>query len=104
MGLAYQLWRYGKPIPNALKRAWSDALAGCSAYELAKYRMEARDVKTVDVVNLVHAKSPPVDALAKGQLSNEGATREAVVSARGWRRGRAPGGSCRSGTTRRTAR
>ena len=83
VGLAYQLWRYGKPIPNALKRAWSDALSGCSAYELAKYRMAARDVKTVDVVNLVHAKSPPVDALAKGQLSNEGATWEAVVSARG---------------------
>ncbi len=83
VGLAYQMWRFGKPIPNALKRAWRDALAGFSAYELARYRMEARDVKTIDVVNLVHAKSPHIDALAKGQLSTSGETWEAIVSARG---------------------
>ena len=82
-GLAYQLWRFGKPIPNALKRAWSDALAGFSGYELAKYRLEARAVKTIDVVNLVHAKSPHVDALAKSQLSTTAETWEAIVSAAG---------------------
>lgn len=82
-GLAYQLWRYGKPIPNALKRAWADALANFSAYELAKYRMESRAVKTVDVVNLVHAKSPHVDALAKGALTQDGETWESLVSAKG---------------------
>ncbi|MFO0607999.1 MAG: TROVE domain-containing protein [Polyangiales bacterium] len=83
VGLAYQLWRFGKPVPNALKRAWADALAGFTPYELAKYRMESRAVKTVDVVNLCHAKSPAVDALCKAQLSNEGATWEAIVSAKG---------------------
>jgi hypothetical protein len=83
VGLAYQLWRFGKPVPNALKRAWADALAGFSAYELAKYRMASRAVKTVDVVNLCHAKSPAVDALAKGTLTSEGETWEAIVSAKG---------------------
>ncbi len=83
VGLAYQLWRFGKPVPNALKRAWADALAGFTPYELAKHRLAARTVKTVDVVNLCHAKSPAVDALCKAQLSNVGETWEAIVSARG---------------------
>jgi TROVE domain len=83
VGLAYQLWRYGKPVPNALKRAWADALRGFSAYELAKYRLEARAVKTVDVVNLVHAKSPHVDALAKSSLTTTDETWESIISARG---------------------
>jgi hypothetical protein len=54
VGLAYQIARYGKPIPNALKKAWRDVLSQASEYALAKYRMEAREAKTVDVVNLVH--------------------------------------------------
>ncbi len=83
VGLAYQLWRFGKPVPNALKRAWADALEGFGAYELAKYRMERRAVKTVDVVNLVHAKSPHVAALAKGELTVADQTWEAIVSAKG---------------------
>lgn len=83
VGLAYQLWRYGKPVPNALKRAWADALRRFSAYELAKYRMERRAVKTVDVVNLVHAKSPHVDALAKSELTTTDETWESIISARG---------------------
>lgn len=82
-GLAYQSARYGRPIPNALKRAWSDALAGFSAYELAKYRLESRAVKTIDVVNLVHPKSAAVDALAKDQLTTTNETWESIVSARG---------------------
>ncbi len=82
-GLAYQLARFGKPVPNALKRAWRDALAKMSAYELAKYRMESRRVKTVDVMNLVHPKSPHVDALAKGALTTAGETWESIVSAQG---------------------
>lgn len=83
VGLAYQLARYGKPVPNALKKAWRDALEKANDYSLAKYRMEDRDVKTVDVVNLVHAKSEAVDQLAKGTLKLREQTWEALISARG---------------------
>lgn len=91
VGLAYQLWRYGKPIPNSLKKAWRDALEGAKGYHLAKYRMESRDVKTVDVVNLVHAKGESVDSLAKGTLKQNGSTWESILSGPGaktnsWRR------------------
>lgn len=83
VGLAYQLSKYGrKGIPNSLKRAWADALQSCSEYELAKYRMEAREVKLVDVVNLVHAKSDAISKLMKGELKNS-ETWEAIVSAKG---------------------
>lgn len=83
VGLAYQLHRYGKPVPNALKKAWRDALARADSYTLAKYRLASRAVKTVDVVNLVHPRSPAVDALAKGELRATEQTWEAIVSARG---------------------
>jgi hypothetical protein len=86
VGLAYQMARYGKPIPNSLKKAWRAALENTSEFLLAKYRMESRDVKTIDVVNLVHAKSEPVDKLARGDLKldvAENATWEALISAKG---------------------
>lgn len=83
VGLAYQLATFGKPVPNALKRAWASALESSTGYALAKYRMESRGVKTVDVVNLTHPKSAPVDALVKGSLTVTDRTWEAIVSARG---------------------
>jgi hypothetical protein len=83
VGLAYQLHRYGKPIPNALKRAWSDALSRADEYTLARYRLEGREVKTVDVMNLVHPRGEAVSRLAKGELRTSGRTWEAILSARG---------------------
>jgi len=83
VGLAYQLHRYGKPIPNALKKAWRDALERFDDYALAKYRLESRAEKTVDVVNLVHPRSTSVDLLAKGRLTTTDRTWEAIISARG---------------------
>lgn len=84
VGLAYHLARYGKnaPIPNALKRAWARALAGFSEYELAKYQMRDREVKTVDVIALAHPKSAAVDKLCKGALKVKD-TWEAIISAEG---------------------
>lgn len=83
--LAYQLATYGEkaPIPNSLKRALRDALSGFTEYELAKYQMSGRQVKTVDVVNLVHPKSKAVAKLAKKELTNTDQTWEAIVSAGG---------------------
>lgn len=83
VGLAYQMYRYGKPIPNALKKAWREALEHFDEYALSKYRLEARAAKTVDVVNLVHPKSKAVDKLAKGEAKATGRTWEAIVSSRG---------------------
>ncbi|AUX21771.1 hypothetical protein SOCEGT47_022580 [Sorangium cellulosum] len=81
--LAYQIYRFGKPVPNALKRALRDALERFEDHALAKYRLEGKGSKTVDVVNLVHPKSPSVDRLARGALRATGRTWEAIVSARG---------------------
>lgn len=84
LGLAYHFAHYGKDsaLPNSLKRAWTRALEGFSEYELAKYQMRDREVKTVDVVNLVHPKSVAVDKLSKGLLKVEN-TWEAIISAEG---------------------
>lgn len=83
VGLAYQLHRYGKPVPNALKRAWRDALGRADEHTLAKYRLDGKVVKTVDVVNLVHPKSAAVDRLARGELRVTERTWEGIVSAGG---------------------
>lgn len=82
--LAYQTQVYGRPIPNALKKAWKKFLESCSEYQLAKYRSESREFKTVDVVNLVHAYSEGIDKLVKGtlKLSTED-TWEALISTEG---------------------
>ena len=71
--LAYQLSTYGKPIPNAMRRAWRDILSGASEYQLAKYRMEDRVVKTVDVANLSMGKGfygydSPIGKLMRQEL------------------------------------
>lgn len=84
-GLTYQFSAFGKeaPIPNSLKRAWRKALEGFSDYQLAKYRMSRRSVKTVDVVNLVHAKSDAISRLTRNELTTKGKTWESIVSAEG---------------------
>lgn len=82
--LAYQVQVYGKPIPNALKKSWKKFLENRSEYDLAKYRMENRKFKTVDVVNLVRAFSPEIDKLMKGNLKlSVEDTWEALISAKG---------------------
>lgn len=83
-GLAYQLSAYkDKPIPNSLKRAWAGALSRFNEYQLAKYQMRDRQVKTVDVMNLVHPKSQAVAKLAKNELTNTDQTWEAIISKEG---------------------
>ncbi len=84
VGLAYQISRFGrKSIPNSLKRAWKAFLENTNDYNLAKYTMKNRTIKTVDVVNLVHPKSESVSRLVKGELSQTGETWEAIISAKG---------------------
>ena len=71
--LAYQLSAFGSPVPNAMKRAWRDILSGATAYQLAKYRMEDRVIKTVDVANKAMGKgfygyTTPIGDLVRGTL------------------------------------
>lgn len=81
--LAYQVQVFGKPIPNALKKAWKKFLESRSEYDIAKYRLESKAFKTLDVVNLVHAKSDAIDKLMKGLLKLEGDTWESKISTEG---------------------
>ena len=79
--LAYQIATYGrKAIPNGLKKAWKRVLESLSEDRLAKYRMDSRECKLVDVVNLCHPKSDACSKLVKGELRNTDKTWEAIVS------------------------
>lgn len=65
--VAYFISKYGKPIPNALKKGIASAFGNFDEYQLAKYRGEGKEVSLVDVVNLVHPKPTEknADALKK---------------------------------------
>lgn len=81
--LEYQLNRFGKPIPNSLKKAWKKFLETRSEYDLAKYRMENKSVKTLDVVNLVRPYSDAINKLMRGQLVLKEQTWESLISKNG---------------------
>jgi len=68
-----------------LKRAWAKKFETASEYDLAKYRMEGREVKTVDVINVCHPSSDNISKLMKGQLKlkEEQKTWESVRSSGG---------------------
>lgn len=84
IGFAYNLYRFkDKPLPNSLKKAWKEALEKFDEYQISKYRLEDREVKTVDVVNLVHPKSEVISKLVKGELTNTGKTWESIISEKG---------------------
>lgn len=54
--LSFYLTKYGKPIPNGLKRALAQALGKFNAFQIAKYNGGNKTVKFKDVLRLVHAK------------------------------------------------
>lgn len=80
------LWntKQTKKLPNALKKGFSKAFDKFDGYQLAKYRLEGKDVSLVDIVNLIHPT--PTDknrealkALVDGTLKNT-KTWEAMLS------------------------
>ena len=84
--LAYYLDKYGKPIPNALKKVLASRISTASEYELAKYAGKNKKVTLLDAVRLTHAHSEAVDKFCSGELSlaNEGLeTWEAIISGEG---------------------
>ena len=73
---AYYLTKYGKPIPNSLKKGIREAFGKFDAYELSKYRGENKAVKLIDLVNLVRPKpvkdnKTALKQLVEGELKNE---------------------------------
>lgn len=83
VGLQYQLSQFGKPIPNSLKKAWAKKLESASEFALSKYRLENKEIKLVDVVNLVHAKSEAINKLMRRELKLDGKTWESYISENG---------------------
>jgi hypothetical protein len=62
-------------FPSALKRGFAKAFDKFDQYQLAKYRGENKDVKLVDVVNLVHPvptkrNEEALNALVNGNLKS----------------------------------
>jgi 60 kDa SS-A/Ro ribonucleoprotein len=62
-------------LPNALKKGFAAAFDNFDAYALSKYRMEAKEVKLIDIVNLVHPRaternSVALKALVEGTLKS----------------------------------
>ena len=79
--MAYQMDVFGKPIPNSLKKAWKKHLESLSEFQLNKYKLTAKKVKTLDVINVSHAYSEPIDKLMKGNLKlSVDDTWEALIS------------------------
>jgi len=75
--ISYYLSKYGKPIPNSLKKGLALGLKNFSEYQLAKYRGANSNVKLVDLFNLTHAKpsnknSDAVSKLMKNELRSTG--------------------------------
>lgn len=54
---SYYMSKYGKPIPNSMRVAFSKAFGKFNDYQIAKYRMQDKDYKLVDLVNYVHPKA-----------------------------------------------
>jgi phage regulator Rha-like protein len=79
LGLVYQ---HKQPIPNAMKKGFAAALQGLDMYQVGKYQMGGRNIKLVDIVNLVHPKNTgAIHALVNGTLNVK--TWETELSAAG---------------------
>lgn len=71
--IAYTLGKYGKPIPNAMKKGFSKAFQRFDEYQLAKYRQANANVSLVDVVNLVHPQhNEGIEKLVDDELRQHG--------------------------------
>lgn len=63
----------GKNLPNAMKKGFAEAFNRFDTYQLAKYRADSKDVKLIDLVNLVRPRpnaknGEGLKALVAGEL------------------------------------
>jgi 60 kDa SS-A/Ro ribonucleoprotein len=73
--LAYKTNKDNPKFPNSLKKGFAKAFDGFDAYQLAKYTGSNKEVKLVDVVNIVHPipnirNKEALSLLVKGELKN----------------------------------
>lgn len=68
--LAYYINKYGKPVPNSLKKGFAKAFTKFDEYQIAKYRNVGEVISLVDVVNIVHPKLEGESGEAVKQLVN----------------------------------
>jgi 60 kDa SS-A/Ro ribonucleoprotein len=85
--LAYKTEKDNPKFPNSLKKGFAKAFDKFDGYQLAKYKGENKEVKLVDIVNLVHPvptmrNKEALELLVKGELKNT-ETWEAKLSAVG---------------------
>jgi 60 kDa SS-A/Ro ribonucleoprotein len=73
--LSYYMNKYGKPVPNSLKKGLGLAINKFNEYQLAKYRGEGNAISMVDLVNIIHPKpsngiTEALTKLMKGTLKS----------------------------------
>ena len=73
--LVYKTTKDSPKFPNALKKGFAKAFDKFDGYQLAKYKGSGKDVKLVDIVNLVHPvpnvrNKEALESLIKGELKN----------------------------------
>lgn len=65
---AYYMEKYGKPIPNSMRVAFGKAFSKFDNYQIAKYRMQDKKYKLVDLANYTHPKATEKNKEAIAQL------------------------------------
>jgi hypothetical protein len=73
--LAYKTSKDSPKFPNALKKGFAKAFDKFDGYQLSKYRGSNKEVKLVDLVNIVHPvptvrNKEALESLVKGELKN----------------------------------
>ena len=73
--LAYKTSKDSPKFPNALKKGFAKAFDKFDGYQLAKYKGDNKEVKLVDLVNIVHPiptvrNKAALESLVKGELKN----------------------------------
>lgn len=73
--IAYKTAKNSPKFPNALKKGFAKAFDKFDGYQLGKYKMENKDVKLIDVVNIVHPiptekNKEALELLVKGELKS----------------------------------
>lgn len=62
--LAYYMAKYGRTVPNSMKKGLGAALGKFDTYQFAKYRGEGKALSLVDAVNILHPKPTEKNAEA----------------------------------------
>lgn len=73
--LLYKTSKDHPKFPNSLKKGFSKAFNRFDNYQISKYRCENKEVKLIDIINLIHPtpserNKESIEKLVKGELKN----------------------------------